>query len=56
MYDRVTDRSRGFGFVTMASVDEAKEAIRMYDGAVSCRFSNLFLLALVLFAVNEYRL
>ncbi|CAM8927426.1 unnamed protein product [Rhodiola kirilowii] len=33
VYDRVTDRSRGFGFVTMASVDEAKEAIRMYDGA-----------------------
>uniref|UniRef100_A0A7N0UTX9 RRM domain-containing protein n=1 Tax=Kalanchoe fedtschenkoi TaxID=63787 RepID=A0A7N0UTX9_KALFE len=33
VYDRVTDRSRGFGFVTMATVDDAKEAIRMYDGA-----------------------
>ncbi|EPS68161.1 hypothetical protein M569_06611, partial [Genlisea aurea] len=31
VYDRVTDRSRGFGFVTMSSVDEAKEAIRLFD-------------------------
>lgn len=35
MYDRVTDRSRGFAFVTMAGVEEAKEAIRMFNGAVS---------------------
>lgn len=35
MYDRVTDRSRGFAFVTMGSVEEAKEAIRLFDGAVS---------------------
>ncbi|XP_059278517.1 33 kDa ribonucleoprotein, chloroplastic-like [Lycium ferocissimum] len=33
VYDRVTDRSRGFAFVTMASVEEAKEAIRLFDGA-----------------------
>ncbi|XP_021769597.1 33 kDa ribonucleoprotein, chloroplastic-like [Chenopodium quinoa] len=33
IYDKVTDRSRGFGFVTMGSVDEAKEAIRMFDGS-----------------------
>ncbi|KAK8593481.1 hypothetical protein V6N13_042939 [Hibiscus sabdariffa] len=33
VYDRVTDRSRGFGFVTMGSVDEAKEAIRLFDGS-----------------------
>ncbi|XP_061362477.1 33 kDa ribonucleoprotein, chloroplastic [Gastrolobium bilobum] len=33
VYDRVTDRSRGFAFVTMGSVDEAKEAIRMFDGS-----------------------
>lgn len=33
MYDRVTDRSRGFAFVTMGSVDDAKEAIRMFDGS-----------------------
>lgn len=35
MYDRVTDRSRGFAFVTMGSVEDAKEAIRMFDGSVS---------------------
>ncbi|PSS01628.1 RNA recognition motif domain protein [Actinidia chinensis var. chinensis] len=33
VYDRVTDRSRGFAFVTMGSVDEAKEAIRMFEGS-----------------------
>ncbi|KAL7096504.1 hypothetical protein ACP275_10G083600 [Erythranthe tilingii] len=33
VYDRVTDRSRGFAFVTMGSVEEAKEAIRLFDGA-----------------------
>ena len=35
VYDRVTDRSRGFAFVTMGSVEDAKEAIRMFDGSVS---------------------
>lgn len=33
IYDRVTDRSRGFGFVTMGSVEEAQEAIRLFDGS-----------------------
>ncbi|KAL2900947.1 33 kDa ribonucleoprotein chloroplastic [Bienertia sinuspersici] len=33
IYDKVTDRSRGFGFITMGSADEAKEAIRMFDGS-----------------------
>ncbi|KVH90552.1 Nucleotide-binding, alpha-beta plait [Cynara cardunculus var. scolymus] len=33
VYDRVTDRSRGFAFITMASVQEAKEAIRMFSGS-----------------------
>ncbi|XP_042479888.1 33 kDa ribonucleoprotein, chloroplastic isoform X2 [Macadamia integrifolia] len=33
IYDRVTDRSRGFAFVTMGSSQEAKEAISMFDGA-----------------------
>lgn len=33
IYDRVTDRSRGFAFVTMGSVEEAKEAIRLFDGS-----------------------
>ncbi|XP_078435803.1 chloroplast RNA-binding protein 33 [Wolffia australiana] len=32
VYDRVTDRSRGFAFVTMGSADEALSAIRMLDG------------------------
>lgn len=35
VYDRVTDRSRGFGFVAMGNVEEAKEAIRLFDGSVS---------------------
>ncbi|KAI3728511.1 hypothetical protein L6452_17148 [Arctium lappa] len=29
------DRSRGFVFITLASVQEAKEAIRMFNGSVS---------------------
>ncbi|XP_031279107.1 33 kDa ribonucleoprotein, chloroplastic [Pistacia vera] len=33
VYDRVTDRSRGFGFVMMESVEKAKEAIRLFDGS-----------------------
>lgn len=35
VYDRVTDRSRGFAFVTMGGVEEAKVAIQMFDGSVS---------------------
>ncbi|KAI7728683.1 hypothetical protein M8C21_019054, partial [Ambrosia artemisiifolia] len=33
VYDRVTDRSRGFAFITMATVQDAKEAIRMFNGS-----------------------
>ncbi|KAK7337328.1 hypothetical protein VNO77_17894 [Canavalia gladiata] len=33
VYNRVTDRSRGFAFVTMGSIEDAKEAIRMFDGS-----------------------
>ena len=29
--DRETGRSRGFGFVTMGTVDDAEEAIRRYN-------------------------
>ncbi len=32
MQDRFTQRSRGFGFVTMGSDDEAQAAIRMFHG------------------------
>ncbi|MQM19306.1 hypothetical protein Taro_052307 [Colocasia esculenta] len=32
VYDRLTDRSRGFAFVTMGSTDDARSAIRMFDG------------------------
>ncbi|XP_010515700.1 PREDICTED: RNA-binding protein CP33, chloroplastic [Camelina sativa] len=31
VYDKVTDRSRGFGFVTMGTIEEAKEAIQMFN-------------------------
>ncbi|KAF8107442.1 hypothetical protein N665_0122s0080 [Sinapis alba] len=31
VYDKVTDRSRGFGFVTMGSIEEATEAIQMFN-------------------------
>ncbi|KAJ0982632.1 hypothetical protein J5N97_010887 [Dioscorea zingiberensis] len=33
VYDRVTDRSRGFAFVSMASHQDALNAIRMLDGS-----------------------
>ncbi len=41
--DRETGRSRGFGFVTLASADEVTEAINNLDGAVSLS-SNFFTL------------
>ncbi len=31
--DRMTGRSKGFGFVEMANDDEAQKAIEMYNGA-----------------------
>nr|GEU85527.1 aspartate carbamoyltransferase, chloroplastic-like [Tanacetum cinerariifolium] len=34
VYDQVTDRSKGFAFIATESVQEAKEASRMFNGAV----------------------
>ncbi|KAM0891798.1 hypothetical protein ACQ4PT_026178 [Festuca glaucescens] len=34
IYDRETGQSRGFGYVTMNSVEEAETAVRMYDGSM----------------------
>ncbi|KAG0467046.1 hypothetical protein HPP92_018626 [Vanilla planifolia] len=31
--DRFTNRNRGFGFISMATVEDANKAIRMFDGA-----------------------
>jgi RNA recognition motif-containing protein len=35
IYDKITDRSRGFAFVTMATAEEATKAVQMFNGAVS---------------------
>lgn len=35
IYDKITNRSRGFAFVTMATAEEAAKGIQMFDGAVS---------------------
>ncbi|XP_062189222.1 RNA-binding protein CP33, chloroplastic-like [Phragmites australis] len=34
IYDKVTNRSRGFAFVTMATAEEAAKGIQMFDGAL----------------------
>ncbi|CAD6221144.1 unnamed protein product [Miscanthus lutarioriparius] len=34
IYDKVTNRSRGFAFVTMATAEEAAKAIQMFNGAL----------------------
>lgn len=42
IYDRMTSRSRGFGFVTMRTVEEAEKAVQLFNQYVSllwpCRF------------------
>lgn len=42
IYDRMTNRSRGFGFVTMRTVEEAEKAVELFNQHVSllwpCRF------------------
>jgi RNA recognition motif-containing protein len=40
VYDRDTGRSRGFGFVTMASQAELDDAIAALDGQVSVYHDN----------------
>lgn len=35
IYDKLTGRSRGFGFVTMSSVEEAEVAAQQFNGYVS---------------------
>ncbi|CAN0847597.1 33 kDa ribonucleoprotein, chloroplastic [Linum grandiflorum] len=35
IWDMIMDRSRGFGYVTMATAEEANSVMRMFNGAVS---------------------
>lgn len=38
IYNRETDRSRGFGFVSMSTVEEAEKAVDMFNRYVSPGF------------------
>lgn len=48
IYDKVTGRSRGFGFVTMSSVEDVEAAAQKLNGYVSfmvlCFHFNTFLI------------
>lgn len=46
IYNRETDRSRGFGFVTMSTVEEAEKAVEMFNRYVSC-FCKVLLLVIL---------
>lgn len=37
IYDKVTGRSRGFGFVTMSKIEEVEAAAQQFNGYVSFR-------------------
>ena len=43
IYNRETDRSRGFGFVTMSTVEEAEKAVEMFHRYVSVFDGAIFL-------------
>lgn len=49
--DRVSGKSKGFGFVTYACEDEAEKAITQMDGRVQHSFPFLFLL----WYLNDFR-
>lgn len=42
IYNRETDQSRGFGFVTMSSVEEAEKAVEMFHRYVGVKSFLLF--------------
>lgn len=48
IYNRETDRSRGFGFVTMSTVEEAEKAVELLNGYVSL----VSTLSLVLYVID----
>lgn len=48
IYNRETDQSRGFGFVTMSTVEEAEKAVEMFNRYVSCLVSRIFFLLILL--------
>ena len=39
IYDKTAGRSRGFGFVTMSSVEEVEAAAQQFNGYVSKSYS-----------------
>lgn len=50
--DRVSDRSKGFGFVTYASEDEAQKAIKELNGKVGLHFIfSFFIFPLISFTL-----
>lgn len=40
MYDKYTNRSRRFGFVTMSTAEEANAAVEALNGTVSIQYCN----------------
>lgn len=44
IYDKDTGRSRGFGFVTMSTVEEVEVAVQQFNGYVSVHMPPLHVL------------